>query len=301
MSDAMIETRGLTRRFKSKTALDSLDLTIGRGGTHAIVGSNGAGKSTLFRILLGVITPSAGEAYLLGERSTELSPETRGKVGYVNEEHTLPEWMTTSEVTQFQKSFYPQWEEEIYHRVLSHFEVGADQRVSNLSRGERAGLNLSLALAQAPQLLILDEPTLGMDVVAKKAFLESLMFVGADLETTIVYCSHQMEEVARLADELLIFEKGQLKHQSTPDDFCERVNYWIATFPGEVALEELPGLLNQKEIEGQFHLTTLDQGEDFGDRLRALGADAVQACPVNLETAVDAFLAKNHAAPKHHS
>ena len=298
MIDVAVETDSLTKHFCGKTALSQFSLRIPNGGTHAIVGSNGAGKSTLFRLLLGILTPSSGRCHLLGQDSRHLSPETRGKVGYVNEEHTLPNWMTARQVTEFQKHFYPQWDDETYRLVIENFDVKSNQLVKSLSRGERAGLNLAIALAQGPALLILDEPTLGIDVVAKKAFLESLMLTCSARETTLIYCSHQMEEIERLADTLIVMERGKLKSHSSPDDFCERVTAWQAGFPEGVRLDDLPGLLTSREIEGCWHITALDQGEGFRRCLEQRGGEAIRQAPVNLEGAVNAFLGKNHHAPQ---
>ncbi|WP_417457607.1 ABC transporter ATP-binding protein [Kordiimonas sp.] len=293
-----IETNGLTKRYGKKLALNDFTLQIGKGGIHAIVGSNGAGKSTLFRLLLGVATPTTGSAYLLGNDSRYLSPAVRGKVGYVNEEHTLPLWMKAREITNHQRSFYPSWDQSTYDSVIGYFDVDQDQKVSGLSRGERAGLNLSMALAQAPELLILDEPTLGLDVVARQSFLEALMFTETSANTTIIYCSHQMEEIERVADQLIIMEKGTLKNNSSPDAFVDRVSCWVAEFPtGLPAKDTIPGYLNVRNIEGQHHILVADQTDDFGDYLKQNGARSVARNPVNLERAVNAFLTKNHSAP----
>nr|WP_315492016.1 ATP-binding cassette domain-containing protein [uncultured Rhodoferax sp.] len=174
-SDFVIETHNLSKRYGTKLALDSLNLRIPRGRVHAIVGANGAGKSTLFRVLLGFLPPSSGSASILGRDSQRLTPQDRGRIGFVNEEHSLPGWMTVSAVTAMQRAQYPRWKQAAFDEVIGHYHVLQDQKINQLSRGERAGLNLAIALAQVPELLVLDEPTLGLDVVAKRAFLESLM------------------------------------------------------------------------------------------------------------------------------
>ena len=175
MNAPVIDTRDLCLQYKGKRALDHLTLAIERGGIHAIVGANGAGKSSLFRVLLGFEAPSAGSASILGCDSAQLTPALRGRIGFVNEEHTLPGWMRVADVAAMQRRQYPQWNEARYADVVRNFNVLPDQQIAQLSRGERAGVNLALALAQSPELLILDEPTLGLDVVAKRAFLEALM------------------------------------------------------------------------------------------------------------------------------
>jgi ABC-2 type transport system ATP-binding protein len=291
----LIQTDKLCLQFKGKLALDHLSLTVARGGIHAIVGANGAGKSSLFRVLLGFETPTSGGAHLLGCDSTALTPDIRGRVGFVNEEHTLPPWMRVSEVTNMQRRLYPQWSEQRYTAVLRNFNVLPTQRISQLSRGERAGVNLALALAQGPELLILDEPTLGLDVVAKRVFLGALMDSSYSGDTTIIYCSHQMDEVERVADQLIIMERGKLMLHCAPSDFCERVTLWVAEFPFKAPdTSAMPGILQTEQIDGLTHYTVFDEGNDFGARLQLLGARSVNHMPVSLDRAVNSFLACGH-------
>lgn len=296
MSDGpVLDTRNLCKYFGNKAALLDLTLQVKRGGVHAIIGSNGAGKSTLFRVLLGFMTPSSGTSRLLGEDSMELPTSLRGRVGYVNEEHTLPTWLKVKQLKEMQRSYYPGWNEDIYRSVIANYGLDHDQRVGSLSRGERAGFNLAMALAQGPELLILDEPTLGLDVVAKQEFLDSVLFC-TQIDTTVIYCSHQMEEIERLADELIILERGQLKYQATPDEFSARVQMWIveARFR-QLVQEKVPQLLSGRLIEDDFHFFVLDPPESFGSQLALLGIRDAVPSATGLGTAVRAFLAKNHS------
>ena len=299
MAEYILQTQALTKRFGNKLALNEFELAIPSGGVHAIIGANGAGKSTLFRILLGLDAPTTGQCFILGADSQSLTPEMRGRIGYVNEEHTLPNWMTAAEVTNMQRNLYPQWRQDIYDSVIGHFDVQPNQKVAQLSRGERAGLNLSMALAQAPDVLILDEPTLGLDVVAKQAFLEALMYTETDVNTTIVYCSHQMEEIERVAENLIIMESGEVKYMANPEDFCQRIQYWICDFEGDMELvSNLSTVLSVKYIEGQCHIITADQNaEQFRSFLVEQGASDPIIAPINLEKAISSVLAKNHRSP----
>ena len=297
-NDCVIETCALSKRYGRKLALDHLDLAIPRGRIHAIVGANGAGKSTLFRILMGFMPPTSGEARILGRDSQSLTPADRARIGFVNEEHTLASWMRVSQVTAMQRHQYPRWNQRAFDNVIGHYHVLPEQKVGQLSRGERAGFNLALALAQGPELLVLDEPTLGLDVVAKRAFLESLLYSNAADDCTVVYCSHQMEEIERVADNLIILERGQLKHMSAPEEFTARVSHWVADVPFKgPAPHTVPGLLEVQRLDGLHHYLVLDQDAGFERFLRAAGARNVQSMPVSLDRAVNAFLAKHHAAP----
>lgn len=305
MSDHVIDTDGLCLRYKGKLALDHLSLRLPRGGIHAFVGANGAGKSSLFRVLLGFEPPTAGTARVLGHDCVRLTPALRGRIGFVNEEHTLPGWMRVRDLMRMQQRHYVQaggrWNGERYDEVLSHFNVLPEQRVGQLSRGERAGLNLALALAQSPELLILDEPTLGLDVVARRAFLDAMLQASIDDGSTIVYCSHQMDEIERVADNLVILERGRLRTMSGPDDFCGRVQLWVAEFPFKAPeLRELAGVLQVQQLDGLTHVVTFDQqdGAAFEARLKLLGARRVQSMPLGLDRAVNAFLSHGHAGAR---
>ena len=297
-SDYVIETERLDLCYGRKKALSQLTLRIPRGRIHAIVGANGAGKSSLFRVLLGVQSPNAGRATMLGHDCTALTEHERARIGFVNEEHSLPAWLRVDELVAMQRRLYPKWDERRYRSIVDHFHVLPEQRIGDISRGERAGVNLAMALAQNPELLILDEPTLGLDVVAKRAFLEAVLNSVDEVDTTIIYCSHQMDEIERLADNLIILERGELKHMSPPDQFCERVTAWVAEFsfvpPNSGAL---PGVLQMQRIDGLFHYLVLDQDEGFGAVLDAHGARRHYRGDVNLDRAVNAFLARNHATP----
>ncbi len=197
-----------------------------------------------------------------------------------------------------QRRLYPQWNEARYQDIAGHFNVEPTQRVRELSRGERAGVNLAIAMAQSPEILILDEPTLGLDVVAKRAFLEAVLSSVEDAGCTIIYCSHQMEEIERLADNLIVLERGELVNMSAPDEFCERVSLWVAEFPFmSSGAERLPGVLQVQRIDGLFHFIVLDQDENFGKQLEAKGARRAWQGAVDLDRAVNAFLTRNHARP----
>ncbi|AIF48803.1 ABC transporter ATP-binding protein [Dyella japonica] len=294
----IIRTEGLDMRFGSKQAIDKLDLALEPGMTHAIVGANGAGKSTLFRILLGFMKPTGGRAWALGCPSDALTPEVRGRIGFVNEEHTLPTWMRVDELVGVQRSQYAHWQQATYDDVIGHFDVRASQRIGELSRGERAGVNLALSLAQSPELLILDEPTLGLDVVAKRAFLEALLYATTEQARSVVYCSHQMDEIERVADNLIILERGSLRHMSPPDEFTAGVRYWIAEMPFRGPDPKLvPGLLQMQRIDGLHHYLVADADDSFADFLTQHGARSMHSMPVSLDQAVNGFLAQRHRAP----
>jgi ABC-2 type transport system ATP-binding protein len=299
MTKYVIETKGLSKVYKEKVALDALSVNIKANEVTAIVGANGAGKSTLFKILLGVLKPTEGDARILGVKPEELTPELRGKIGFVNEEHSLFEWLPIRALRRMQMSFYPKWDEQIFQNVIDHFDVDDSQLVSKLSRGERAGVNLAMTLAQKPEVLLLDEPTLGLDVIAKKAFLEALMSIQQVTNNTIIYCSHAMDEIERVAENLIIIERGKLRCTSTPEALMARMSCWLVDFGSRpLPVDKIPGLMKIKNVDGLHQVVLIDQDISVSETFYSLNAESVISVPVNLDLSISAFLGKNHAGAK---
>ncbi len=165
-----IRTSGLTRYFGHKAALRGLTLDIPRGQVTALVGHNGAGKTTLIRMLLGLLPPTRGRSELLGHDSQSLTPEVRTRVGYLAEGHFLWGWMRVRDTARLQRETFPRWDQPLFDAMLKFFGVTPDARVRQISRGQRAGVSLAMTLATDPELLILDDPSMGLDPVARRAF-----------------------------------------------------------------------------------------------------------------------------------
>jgi ABC-2 type transport system ATP-binding protein len=298
----VLEARGLSKRFGDKLALDGLELALDAGRVHAVIGPNGAGKSTLFHILLGFLPATAGEARVLGRDSRQLRPADRGRIGLVSEDHALPPWLRVDALVGMQRRHYARWSDAAYREVIGQFRIGARQTVAQLSRGERAGLSLALALGQAPDLLVLDEPTHGLDVVAKNVVLEALLAQAARGRCTLVYCSHQLDEIERLADNLVVLERGRLSCMAAPEELCARVRLWLADIPFRGPdPAEVPGLLQVRAVDGVFHYLVLDQGDGFAGYLKQAGARTVRTMSVSLPCAVDAVLARRPLASAGHA
>jgi ABC-2 type transport system ATP-binding protein len=158
-TDLVIETRGLTRYFGRKKAVDAVHLKVPRGCVYAFLGRNGSGKTTTIRMLLGLLDPTRGSASVLGHDSRNLLPEIRGRIGYMSESHAVYRWMRVRECGEFQRQFFPRWNDEIFRAVTDHFRLSPSAKAGQLSRGERAGLSLALTLAPEPERLASASPT----------------------------------------------------------------------------------------------------------------------------------------------
>ena len=291
MADTVLETRGLTRYFGSKKIVDSLDLSVPRGSIFGFLGRNGAGKSTTIRMLLGLIEPTRGESTILGHPSLQLPPEVRARIGYLAEGHHVYGWMSVRECGAFQKAFYPHWNATIFDGVIRHFGLDPKATAGNLSRGQRAGLCLALTLAPEPELLILDDPALGLDPVARRSLLQSMIYVTRGDNRTILFSSHLLSDVERVADHIAVLHDGTLRANCSLDAFRDRVKQVVLHFATRAPqLPPLPGLLQSFRTDRELSLSFANYDEETERALKSLGAARMEIVPLSLEDAFISYL-----------
>jgi ABC-2 type transport system ATP-binding protein len=292
MSDQnVIQTRGLTRYFGSKAAVEDLNLEVPRGCVFAFLGRNGSGKTTTIRMLLGLLEPTRGEATILGHDIRSLSPAVRARIGYLTEEHQLYPWMSVKECGDFQSRFYPRWNEATFRGVTGHFALKPTAKVKDLSRGERAGLCLGLTLAPDPELLILDDPALGLDPVARRSLVESMIYLTRRSDRTIFFSSHDLADVERVADFVAVLDRSVLRACCPLDSFRQQVKQARLSFPGTPPkLPALPGLLQAQRTQNELRVTWVGSEAAMESALRALAPAQLEFVPITLEDAFISFL-----------
>jgi ABC-2 type transport system ATP-binding protein len=218
-----IELIGVTKRFRNVTAIDDLTLTVPKGTTLGLLGPNGAGKSTTIRILMGTLSPTAGKIRLLGMDVVSHAAQIKRRVGYVAERHDVYPWMTVAEAISFTQSFYPTWDHGYCRELVDLFALDIRKKVKNLSKGMSAKLALVLAVSHRPELLILDEPTSGLDPIVHDDFLDAVLQTICRGGTTVLYSSHNLEDIRRLADSVCILRAGKIIVQGSIDDLLASV------------------------------------------------------------------------------
>jgi ABC-2 type transport system ATP-binding protein len=287
----VIRTQGLTRYFGAKPAVYDLNLEVPRGCVFAFLGRNGSGKTTTIRMLLGLLQPTRGEGSILGHDIRSLPPEARARIGYLTEEHQLYDWMRVKECGGFQSQFYPRWNEKIFRGVIGHFNLKPTARVKDLSRGERAGLCLGLTLAPEPELLVLDDPAMGLDPVAHRSLMESMVYLTRRSDRTIFFSSHQLADVERVADYIAILDRSVLRMCCSLETFRNSVQQVRLRFPGPPPpLPDIPGLLQAFRAEGELRLTCVHYGATTEKALRALAPAQMEMVPLSLEDAFISYL-----------
>ncbi|MBC8355916.1 MAG: ABC transporter ATP-binding protein [Planctomycetes bacterium] len=285
-----IRTRGLTRYFGQKAALRSLTLDVPRGQVSALVGHNGAGKTTLIRLLLGLLPPTRGCAELLGCDSQSLTPEVRTRVGYLAEGHFLWGWMKARDAARLQRETFPRWDQHLFDSMLKFFGVSPDSRVRQISRGQRAGVSLAMTLATDPELLVLDDPSMGLDPVARRALVEGLLAFARRDDRTILVCTHLLDDVERLADRIAIVSSGRLLVDSGLSEFRDRIGGWTleAEFGAQQAAQ-IPGLIDSRQTRERTHLVVADPDSETETAVQRISGTARRE-ELTLEDAVLAYL-----------
>jgi ABC-2 type transport system ATP-binding protein len=291
--EPVIQTRGLTRYFGARPAVYELNLQVPRGGVFAFLGRNGSGKSTAIRMLLGLLKPTRGNGMILGCDIRALTPAVRARVGYLAEEHPLYSWMSVRECGEFQSRFYARWNQKIFGGVTDHFGLKADARVKHLSRGERAGLCLALTLAPDPELLILDDPALGLDPVARRSLVESMIYLTRRSDRTVFLSTHQLDDVERVADSVAILDHSVLRACCPLESFRESVRQVRLRFSGPPPpLTSIPGLLQAARMGETVRLLCIQYNEQAEAILHALGPEEIEVSSASLEEALVGYLGR---------
>jgi ABC-2 type transport system ATP-binding protein len=207
----IIETHQLTRRFGRTEALHGLDFTVPAGSLCALLGPNGAGKTTTLKLLMNLLSPTAGEARVLGTDTRRLGEREFARIGYVSENQQLPLWMSVGQYLDYCRPFYPAWDRDLETTLRKQFALPADRKLSQLSRGMLMKTALLSALAYRPKLLVLDEPFSGLDPLVRDEFVRGLLEVSTSGEWTVLVSSHDIEEVERLCDRVAVLDNGRLR------------------------------------------------------------------------------------------
>ena len=260
MREPLVTIRGLTKRYGRVRALDGLELGVEAGEVYGFLGRNGAGKSTTIRALMGITEPDGGEVRVFGQPVRGRAVALRQRIGYVAQEQTFYEWMTGARLGRFVSRFYPTWDQATFERLCREQDVPLSRKVGALSGGMKMKLALALALGPRPPLLILDEPTAGLDPVARREFLERIREDAERTGRTTFFSTHLIDEVELVADRVGIVEDGRTRYEGTVDALADRVRVHRgpADAPLPSALEAPPeGLrvLSDRVFRGERRVT----------------------------------------------
>jgi ABC-2 type transport system ATP-binding protein len=210
VGEPVIDVSGLTRRFGGKTALDSVSVSLPRGAVYGLVGANGAGKTTLIKHILGLLRAESGSVRVFGLDPVAEPVAVLSRIGYLSEENDLPGWMRVDELLRYSRAFDPAWDDGYMEELRQAFALDPAAKIKTLSKGQKARAGLLIALAYRPELLVLDEPSSGLDPIVRRDILGAVIRTIADEGRTVLFSSHLLEEVERVADHVTMIDQGRI-------------------------------------------------------------------------------------------
>ena len=288
----VIHTERLGKSYGTVEAVKELNLSIRPHSITAFLGLNGAGKSTTIKMLLGMIRPSNGDGTILGQRINDPieTVRIRTKIAYVSENKRLYDYMTVNQMIRFTRAFYPDWRPEEEQKLLRQFKLPVDRKVKSLSKGMRTKLGLLIAFARQPELLILDEPSEGLDPVGIEELLEILV-ARCSQGTTVFFSSHQIAEVERIADQVCILHAGRLVLDSSLDDLRQSYRRIDLIFPSVPAEHDfrIMGVEDVRTRGHQMSVLASKNADAVVARAHDFEATSIDVTPVGLR---DVFLQK---------
>jgi len=210
MGRPIIEIDQLSRQFGSTLALDDVNLDVPKGTVVGLVGENGAGKTTIIKHVLGLLRAKTGQVAVFGLNPASDPVSVLSRIGYLSEDRDMPDWMRVDELMRYSAAFFPAWDWKLAQQLAETFDLDAAQKVKTLSRGQRALTGLLVALAHRPELLVLDEPSSGLDPVVRRDILTAIIRTVSDEGRTVLFSSHLLEEVERVSDRVAMMHAGRL-------------------------------------------------------------------------------------------
>ena len=288
MTEAAIVIDDVHQQFGKQRVLSGTSLSVPAGETFAFLGRNGAGKTTTIRLLLGLLKPAAGTIRVLGLDPTTQAMEVRRRVGYLAEDQTMFGWMTVGEMLRFVAPFYPTWDQQLASEYVEQFQLPADTKIRNLSKGQNVRLGLLLALAHRPELVILDDPALGLDPIMRKEFNRDLISHLQSEGRTVFYSSHLLYEVEPVADTVAILDRGHVVHQSATESLRSQVKRIILEEQHYHQLPEALEVIDIRRSGGEVAVTIVNAAQ-MAAPLSALECDW-RIVDLNLDEIFEAYV-----------
>lgn len=291
----VIEIRGVTRRFGPKRALDGVNLAVPRGSVFGLVGPNGSGKTTLIKHVLGLLRAQTGSVRVFGRDPVRDPAGVLSRIGCLTEENDLPGWMRVDELLRYTRAFYPGWSDDYAEELRQAFALEPAARVKTLSKGQRARAGLLIALAYRPELLVLDEPSSGLDPLVRRDILTAIIRTITEDGRTVLFSSHLLEEVERVADHVAMIHQGRIVFDAPLDEI--KATHRRLTLSFTEPLSRPPALAGALAWEGAGReWTAVCAGAPVGLRAaaEAAGGSVVEEHALRLD---EIFLARAGKGP----
>ena len=289
MADNIIECRNLTHYYGRRLIYENLSFGVPRGRILGLLGKNGTGKTTTINILSGYLKPRSGACYIFGENIQQMDPRTRQNIGLLIEGHIQYAFMSIAQIEKFYAPFYPRWNRAAYYELMDKLHVAPGQRISRMSCGQRSQVALGLILAQNPDLLVLDDFSLGLDPGYRRLFIEYLREYAKAENKTVFLTSHIIQDMERLIDDCIIMDYGRILLQRPVAQILEQLRRFTCRLTEGNPLPADEAFYHPSVVRSTLEFCSFLPREEVARRLAAAGipSDGLHEEPVSLE---DAFI-----------
>ncbi len=287
MNDLAVELSGVSKKYRYFT-LEDIHLKLPRGQIMGLIGANGAGKSTTIRVLMGLVHQDSGEVRVLGHRMPAEQVAAKWDIGFASEDMRLYDSMTLDWHMSFMRSIYPNWDASYAQLLLKRFGLRAEQKMKGLSHGQRVKASLLLVLARKPQLLVLDEPTTGLDPVARHEILRELTGVMAEEGRSILFSSHNTQDVEQISDQITFIDRGRIIDSMDKETYLDRWRRLRLEVPLGIELPPLPGIVG---VQRQGRLAVATSNAFVPDLAHAYEHTGVRVQSIESMTLEEIFVA----------
>lgn len=281
----MIKVKGLCKGYGDASyVISDIDMEVEKGTVHGLIGHNGSGKTTIIKCLTGIFPPDQGEVLIDGEPVYN-NIEAKRKIGYVADTNQMFRGYSMKRMAAFYQNIYPDFSMEDFTSYASLFGIALNKKVSQMSKGQQMKAGFILNLARHPKVMILDEPTAGLDAMAKKELLDNLVMAVENEEMTILISSHHLSELEKICDNITMIRNGKVQIEDALDEVTGQIVKYQVVFPDGApdALYKQEALCHISNVGSVYSVVLRHEVEDFEQEMKGLGAALVEQMPVGLE------------------
>jgi len=293
MTESAITIEGLHFSYGKKQVLKGVDLEVPKGSIFGFLGRNGTGKTTTIKTLLGLQKPRSGRCIIGGLDSFTETLEVRRRIGFMAEDQQMYGWMTISRIIKWVAGFYPDWDYKFADELADMLGLPKNTKVKALSKGQNSSLALLLALGHRPDIVILDDPTLGLDPIARKDFLRHVIDLLQSNGVTVFFSSHLLYEIEPVADHIAILDKGVIIKASRTEQLRESVRKFVLTPKQEANFSEFASILDILKVGDNVSITVEDCDDEKRNRLKSMSINGMTEVALNLDEIFEAYVIGN--------
>ena len=293
MTESAITIEGLHFSYGKKQVLKGVDLEVPKGSIFGFLGRNGTGKTTTIKTLLGLQKPHSGRCVIGGLDSFTETLEVRRRIGFMAEDQQMYGWMTISRIIKWVAGFYTGWDYKFADELADMLGLPKNTKVKALSKGQNSSLALLLALGHRPDIVILDDPTLGLDPIARKDFLRHVIELLQSNGVTVFFSSHLLYEIEPVADHIAILDKGVIIKASRTEQLRESVRKFVLTPKQEVNFSGFAGILDILKVGDNVSITVEDCDDEKRNRLKSMSTNGMTEVALNLDEIFEAYVIGN--------